>query len=409
MASFFPRLSSCALSVCVALGVAPCAVAQNGADLCALAPVALERASDIRGLRIKQPVPCLVQDKDAVKGFLDETIERDLPPQKLQMEQIAYRAIGMIPDDFDYGTQLVQFLVSQLGGYYDPKKKRFVMAAWLPALVQETVAVHELTHALQDQYYDLGALLDPTSDNSDRSMATSALVEGDASAVMVDNERRARGLAGIEKEGNIDMLVLQQVLGAGFASPTGGVPESLKAMLLFPYTSGLRFVHAVLRTGGYSAVGRAYSRSPSSTREILHPEEYLANSFTPNIPKAEELPGVTSDDRPVYTDVVGEFGISSLFSNESRTRQRAAQAAVGWVGDRVGVFSAREKRQRVSWLVRWESEQDAREFLDTYREYIEARYQVVLGGEVQVVTPTKSIRLTQRGAEVSIDITVTEP
>lgn len=391
----------CALFCCIQIGAA-----DQSSDLCATAPVAIERASAIRGLRIKTQVPCLAQDKGAVKAFLDETIEQDLPPKKLTMEQLAYRAIGMIPDNFEYGSGLVQFLVSQLGGYYDPKRKRFVMAAWLPAAVQEPVAVHELTHALQDQYYDLGKLLDPKSENSDQSVALSALIEGDATAVMLDNERQLHGMQPIEKDSNIDALILQQVLGASFASQASDVPESLQAMLIFPYTSGLRFVHTLLRKGGYREVGQAYARPPNSTREILHPSEYLVKSFTPNIPQPSEIEGASSDYLPEYLDVVGEFGVSSLLSNGAKTKKLGPTAASGWVGDKLGVFPEKDRKRLVSWKTRWESGGDAREFYDAYRALIEEKYHKAISDSFTELTTDKSIRAVIQGTEVSVQIVV---
>jgi hypothetical protein len=119
-------------------------------SLCALTDEALKHASEVRELKPLSAVPCVVEDKAAVTQFLQDTIREDLPPQKLAMEELAYRAIGLIPDSFDYQHGLVEFLVGQIGGYYNPKKKLFVMAGWLPASVQQGVAVHELTHALQE-------------------------------------------------------------------------------------------------------------------------------------------------------------------------------------------------------------------------------------------------------------------
>ena len=63
-------------------------------SLCELATGALKRASNVRGLKPKADVPCLVQDKAAVTSFIQDTIREDLPPQKLAMEDLAYKAIG---------------------------------------------------------------------------------------------------------------------------------------------------------------------------------------------------------------------------------------------------------------------------------------------------------------------------
>ncbi len=374
------------------------AQADDASSLCDTSRQALVYASTIRNLTAHEPVPCLVQDKPAVTGFIHETIKTDLPPLKLQMEEISYRAIGLIPDSFTYASKLVEFLVSQIGGYYDPKRKQFVMAAWLPASVQFGVAVHELTHALQDQHYNLRRILDLKSGTTDSDIAVSALIEGDASAVMFDYERQKIGQPPIQKEASIDSLILMQVLGASMGPIGGEIPDSLKGLLIFPYTSGLRFVHALLRAGGYQHVSNAYSRLPNSAREILHPDEYLAGTFRPNIPKLNELEGAAESRLPEYSDVLGEFGISSLLSGEASSRSLAAEAAKGWIGDRVGVFPLQNERRLVSWLTRWESEKDAQEFVVAYRAFLRSRY----GKDLSTLTPNKSVRINSSASQVSI-------
>jgi hypothetical protein len=117
-------------------------------------------------------------------------------------------------------------------------------------------------------------------------------------------------------------------------------------------------------------VDQAYKRIPKSSREILHPEEYLSGSFTPAIPEDAELKNGIEGESLDYTDVLGEFGISSLFTGSAATRDRAALAAQGWVGDKLGVFTAADKTKRIKWLTRWESERDAQEFLGLYREFL---------------------------------------
>jgi len=386
---------------------ASCARAQSSqtslvktdSSLCAASRQALVLASKVRQLAPRSEVPCVVQDKQEVSEFIHETIREDLPPQKLAMEELAYRAIGLIPDTFDYQHELVEFLVSQIGGYYNPKKKLFVMAGWLPASVQAGVAVHELTHALQDQYYNLQSLMQPKSATTDSGMAASALIEGDASAVMFDYERQASGQSPLERAQSIEPLLLMQVLGLGLGSD---VPESVKALLIFPYTSGLRFVHALLRQGGYAAVHRAYSRPPKTTREILHPEDYLSGSFSPKIPLDSEVDAVQADIKPDYTDVLGEFGISSIFRGAVVTKDRGAAAAAGWLGDKLVLFPERNGVRIASWLTRWESETDAEQFAGLYREYLSAVYSKPLGQGRSVLTTNRSVAVTQRGSAVSV-------
>ncbi|MFN4897155.1 MAG: hypothetical protein ACK5GN_10760 [Pseudomonadota bacterium] len=368
-------------------------------DLCSLSQLALREASKVRELTTLSPVPCVVEDRPAVTRFIQDTIREDLPPHKLANEEIAYRAVGLIPDSFDYQKGLVEFLVSQIGGYYNPKKKLFVMAGWLPAVVQGGVAVHELTHALQDQHYNLKEIMNVREATTDSGLAASALVEGDASAVMFDYERSKSGEGSLRSLASVESMLLLQVLGLGVS---GEVPESLKSLLIFPYTSGLRFVHSLLRDGGYASVNRAYSRIPSTTREILHPSDYLSGPFTAKIPSDSELEGAPSGVAAEYTDVLGEFGISSIFRGSAATKDRGPGAAAGWIGDKLGIFPGKDGQRVVSWLTRWETEKDASEFVSLYREYLTGVYGVPIGVSETVLSKGRKITVSQKGADVSL-------
>lgn len=381
--------------------LAVCTSAQAEEAACAVATTALEQATKIRGLERKSEVPCLVSDKAQVAKFLRETIATKLPPNKIEMEQLVYRTLGVVPDDYDYANGIIELYVSQIGGYYDPEKKHFIMAAWMPAALQVTVAVHELTHALQDQHFDLEKMMDPKIENGDKLLAIAALVEGDATAVMTDYTRGIMGQVSLRNERTIDGLLLQHVLAAS-AGGFEKTPEALRALLLFPYTSGLRFVHRLLVEGGYPAVDRAFRNPPTSSREILHPEVYLKPNLPSSIPSIEELDPAGSTETGIYTDVIGEFGISAILAAGQKKKDEAVAAATGWLGDRVGVFPISSSERVVSWKTRWESERDAQEFQEAYGRFLEARYSTKSSPDGTYVTLRRNIRISRTGAEVSV-------
>jgi hypothetical protein len=368
---------------------------------CAVAATALVQAVKIRGLERTSDVPCQVSDKAEVERFLRETIATKLPPNKIEMEQIVYRALGVVPDDYDYANGIVQLYASQIGGYYDPERKHFIMAAWMPAMMQATVAVHELTHALQDQHFNLEKMMDPKLENGDQLLAIAALVEGDATAVMTDYMRVSAGQPPLSKEENIDALLLQQVL-AGSAGGFEKTPEALRALLLFPYTSGLRFVHRLLLRGGYEEVDKAFLNPPTSSREILHPEIYLSEDRAANIPQKDELDRGGSSADLVYTDTIGEFGVSAILGAGLKEKGEAVKAAAGLLGDRVGVFAASEGEKVISWKTKWESERDAQEFLGSYSRFIEARYSIGPTPDGEYSTPHRRIRISKSGSDVAV-------
>src|SRR6185295_7170055 len=99
------------------------------------------------------------------------------------------KAFDFIPQDMNLGKYLPELLTSQVGGYYDPRRKYLITVKkdndMLSDKMQETVLVHELTHAIQDQHFDLIKYMDGDS-LTDKGAARQAVVEGDATLTMYD-------------------------------------------------------------------------------------------------------------------------------------------------------------------------------------------------------------------------------
>ena len=87
----------------------------------------------------------------------------------------------------NYKEFALKLLAEQIQGFYDPQTKTLFIASWISADEQKPVMVHELDHALQDQYFDLEKICkdDLLLHNDDRALAHQALFEGDATIVML--------------------------------------------------------------------------------------------------------------------------------------------------------------------------------------------------------------------------------
>lgn len=330
---------------------------------CTISNEALEDASSIRGLVIKRKTPCLLHDKAEVKEYLLKTIDTKIPKERLRAEALVYRAFGFLPPTFNYEEGLVKLYLDQLGGYYDPIKDHFVMAAWMPTILQVTIAVHELTHALQDQYFDLVSFTDHHKFSSDELLARSALVEGDATAVMTDYTNAMMGQPPLSKKNDVGSIMFQNVAGSAMMPSLREVPESLKLMLMFPYTSGLRFAHELLKKGGYKEIDKAFKSPPRSTEEILHPEKYgLEPDF--KIVKAQKA----DDIRKIkFEDTLGEFAISALLATHEPNKTTVVNASKGWGGDRVAILEDGNGVQTALWRINWDTQKDLEEFCSAYR------------------------------------------
>lgn len=339
---------------------------------CDIASSIIKNVSKIRGLGQKARVPCSIQNQEEVKKFLLDSIEKKIPKEKLENEEKLFKAIGFLPKEFSYKRGLVELYTSQLGGYYDPEADRYVMAGWLPDAMQPSIAAHELTHALQDQYFDLAKFTDDLALTTDELLARSALVEGDATAVMTDYQKKLMGQPLLESDKSVDNLLLSNVIGASFMAKSSGAPEALQMTLFFPYTSGFRFAHVLLKEGGYKRIDEAFSSPPKTTKEILHPETF----GKVELPKEEETSGV-------YRDRLGEFFISALLGMYTRNKGEAASAAAGWSYD----SAVLDPGGKVVWRSEWETARDAEEFSARYKDalgrvYPKGGYNLKVAGKI---------------------------
>lgn len=394
------------LSVVVVIILLLLPSASLGAD-CSLAEQAMKDAMRIRGLEKLSDVPCQVQSRSEVEAYVRRLIEDELTPERIDAEERIYRILGTIPLDYDYKEGLISLYASQVGGYYDQKKDFYVMADWIPEQGQLTVTVHELVHALQDQHFQLDTFLDPDTFDTDELLARSALIEGDATAVMADYLRGRRGMKPLAEDPRVSPFFIQTLLATALGE--NNAPPALQNTLIFPYASGLQFVHFMLRQGGYPRINAIFSRLPRSTEEILHPEKYTLEepdfrTISPDDFDAdlrEKVENAVEDDR------LGEFFISSTLGAHLGPHE-ASRASSGWAGDRVFLLNRKGRFGQLLWLSYWDSIEDAREFIQALESMFVKRFLIEAQGpeskRIFQATAVGKVTLIKRGKSVLLQV-----
>ena len=135
-----------------------------------------------RKLTFDHPVPVkFLGDKAFVKAYQGDNpkvSKRDRAEAERYAGQL--RALGLIAGPVDLIQSERDLDAADVVGFYDQQKHAlFVRGEDLGNTDVRVTLVHELTHALQDQKFDLDAL-DRQAETSGESFAETALVEGDA-------------------------------------------------------------------------------------------------------------------------------------------------------------------------------------------------------------------------------------
>jgi hypothetical protein len=337
-----------------------------------------ERVTRLRGLAFKQNLQIRNLDEKALRKRVLEELDEEYPPARMLAVQKAGIRLGFFPERFDLRQTLTDLLTEQIAGFYDPKRKELCLvdkptAAGLERFAEGMIemttglkardlyAIHELTHAVQDQHYDLETLPVEIRDNDDLAMAAKAVVEGDATLVMFDALARAMGQT-------VDDLATQGMTtgGAPFGGKAAAAPEFLKQSLLFPYFAGLVFIQRAKKQGGWARIDALYADLPASTEQVLHPEKFLgAERDVPTVLRWGDLAALPGTDwTMIESNVLGEFGVR-IFLKEHGVRIGANRAATGWGGDRYRVYERKgAARVLLLWASTWDTEADAVKMAD---------------------------------------------
>ncbi len=337
----------------------------------------LRQVQAVRGLRAKAPVARGVLSRPQISEKLRGHLDEEYTPAEVDAETRVLQRLGLLPAGLDYGKLLVDLLVEQVAGFYDPKAKKLFIADWLPLDLQRPAIAHELEHALQDQNFNLLTLMKPLKEDGDRQLAHAALVEGDGTALMLELQAQSAGLPA-DQLPDLIATMGEAMVKAGQGGVGGQTPQFDKApafvreTMLFPYFAGLRFVMAVRRGNSWKRVDEMFRSPPESTEQVLHPDRYLAHD-RPVLIEAAPLTSLQPRER-VRQDVMGEMGLRLLFRSRLPEAQADA-AAQGWGGDRLVAYVGEGANAQpvVVHMSVWDTEADATEAASAFRDFLRNR------------------------------------
>jgi hypothetical protein len=350
--------------------------------LTAAADEIARQVAALRGLQLSAPLQRGVLSRDEIGAKLKERIAKEYTPDEVKVEARVLKRLGLLPPDVDYEKLILELLMEQVAGFYDPFVTRLYIADWLPLELQRPAMAHEIEHALQDQHFDLKKFAQPLKDEGDRQLARMCLVEGDGTAVMLEFQAQAMGLP-VDQLPNLVEQLGKQMMAGGFGNTPqfDRAPQVVKETLIFPYLGGLKFVESIRKSAPWTKVDEVFKNPPESTKQILHPEKYWAQDHPVKIVPAP-LPSMGAR-KEVRRDVLGELELKVLFaaapppptpSKPSKTpapppsldpgEEAAMIAAAGWSGDREVAYAdpaLPDAPPVVVDLSVWESEGDAKE------------------------------------------------
>ena len=292
---------------------------------------------------------------------LQESFQAYYPKDLYDRRTFAWRTIGVIPPDADLHEAYRAFLTGEVVGFYDPETGELVyLGSGDLGFAERLTLAHELTHALDDQTFDLkrlDALVNSCQD--ERAAAALGLIEGSAQYFSA---------ASVAENPDISLpdLIDAILQASSGGTPPDGVPPFLYTINLWPYTDGMSYVGTLAGTGGTAAVDRAFERFPVSTEQVIHPDRFPADR-----PTAVDIPDLTGALGHGWGDLdamtIGEEWLRAMLALRL-DGGIATDAAAGWDG---GIYRAFTDGTDVVVAMRtaWDSSEDAAAFASAVQQW----------------------------------------
>jgi len=370
-------------------------IARTGEDdFSPAAQKALEKASeiqkeveDLRGLKFKIDIPKKIIKPEGVRKRYEKAFEEYSTPQDWKDLTNSLLVWGFISEEIDLKKLLLDMMADSVGGFYDPKDKELYLVDrggestdQMQVIQNNMVLAHELTHALEDQHFNLdlkgqAEVEDEIEAAGDVSLAWTCFMEGTATYNGFDYMFRSMGQ-------NIKSMMLSRLLKSQISSSMSAdpkikqLPEIFMQIQALPYYAGTGLMEKIFENGSWEDVAPLYEDPPVSTEQILHPEKYLGEKRDyPISISLENLKKSLGDNwREVDADVVGEFCVRLIF-RQFAMHTSAPELAAGWDGDAYVISENKDTgRLILVWRSIWDTEADAAEFAEGMNTVITRKY-----------------------------------
>ncbi len=322
---------------------------------------AMREVEEVRGVAFDGPVEVVTIPRTDLRKTLEAQIAKSSPVPIADYLAIL-GALQVLDRQEGALDQLMELYEAQVLAFYDPETRKYYTfdqapgGGAMPEMMGDAVAVHELTHALQDQKFGAGARLRKLEANWDAQLAYHSVLEGEATFVMLAALLGRMGVSIEQITQTDDVVSAIATMGAMNPGFPEGAPPYFVESLKFPYLRGLELVVAMYRRDGWKGVDRLHENPPRSTEEVLDPELYLARAEGPDAAACVAR-------KATLATTLGAFHWSFLLGPD---------AGDGWAADCVRL-TRNGNGFDVDGSSTWDSETDAAEFAGALATFLEKR------------------------------------
>ncbi|MDY7081054.1 MAG: Hvo_1808 family surface protein [Halobacteria archaeon] len=322
----------------------------------------------------------LTEDFSNTNGTNSNTTNQSNINNASEWNNQVWEALFIVGENKNITEEIQSTTAGAVGGFYSGNQIRVVTGGGSPE-ISETTLIHELVHAMQDEYYNLSSERFD-GEVQDEQLAVRGLLEGEANYIQTRFRQECR--------------TGWQCFPGSRVSDGGGSNQSrinfgVFVVMFQPYSDGPAYIHSLVQRGGWDAVDEAFQNPPNTSESIIHVTDegrvnMTFNNTARNGWQLYENQGING------YDIAGEASIYSTFWYQSHPAgyglgiinlkeflsaegefdkyNYVSPPSDGWGNDRIYPYSKGDKRGYV-WKTVWDTDEDAREFHRAYLRILE--------------------------------------
>lgn len=341
------------------------------------------------GVKFKTPPKLEIRSRDQVRQFLLAQLNDPKSQKQIANEEAVYKLLGLVRDTLNLPDFYVKVLTEQIMGFYDPKTKVLYVVDGAPEEYVGITIMHELVHALQDQYVNLDSL-EHIDDDDDRALAAQAVVEGQATYEQAYIMAGGAGNIAAQLPGGWESI-RETIRESQKSQPIfSSAPMVIQETLLFPYINGADFIR---RFTAREPGKLPFADMPATTEQLMHDSAYFSSPR--DIPSSITLPAIPGT---IDENNFGEFGTRLVIYQHTKDQDASIRASNGWDGDRYALVKT-PKGNALVWVTVWDRPGDAAEFMSAMDQVMRERFNIrpaVTGERRYFESPTRQMVMDVR-------------
>ncbi|AUX10778.1 hypothetical protein AArcSl_3172 [Halalkaliarchaeum desulfuricum] len=340
----------------------------------------MARVEQIRDQKFRADVPVDVMTREEFREMRED---RESDEEFNRWNDQVWKGLFIVGEDESSEEEIDTVFSGAVAGFYSPAEDRVVIVTddGDNPVIDNSTLLHELGHAMQDQYHNLS---DPTyrGATQDADLAIDGIVEGEVVYMEHVYEERC-------ESGEWECV---ETPPTDRTDDDGPDPNLGIFLTVFqPYSDGPGYAADIVEEDGWEGITERMEEPPKSTTQVIHRTdreptpidyEHTAESGWEHYP----------DQGVEGADTVGEASIYAMFWYQARfyeadtidwreftqadhpheTYNYVSEPSSGWANDELYPYRRGDDQDGYVWVTEWETATDAQQFSDAYGAMLEA-------------------------------------